>query len=324
MPIMLRSSWRCGAGLALMLACAPVLAQDIGSATPDERVIFSTSIGAMNLRANELVFDGNHTLSQLTWQSTAPVLRASAGTQLGSGFTLRAEGALALSGSSYMEDYDWRDYDGAGPFVPGDGPDDWTDRSQHPDTRLDYFASGSAALGYDLVRGEAGSINLNGGLQYSDVQWSAFGGSALYSTGGFRNNGFDIPAGPAITYRQQLPVVFAGIDGQMDSGRLHLGGMLRAGVTVFGRSTDEHWQRNLRFSDALYIAPTLAIGANAAFDLGPTSQVFVAARYNQVFATRATSDVRDTKTGALVFYGGNSGGLDLRMIDITAGLKANF
>ncbi|MET3897836.1 outer membrane protease [Devosia sp. UYZn731] len=321
---MLRSSWRCGAGLALMLGCAPALAQDISNDTLDQRVVFSASIGAMNLRANEFVFDGNHTLSQLTWQSTAPVLRSGADVQLSNGFTLKAEGALALSGSSYMQDYDWRDYDGAGPFVPGDGPDDWTDRSQHPDTQLDYFASGSAALGYDLVRGETGSINLNGGLQYSDVQWTASGGSALYSTGGFRNNSFNIPAGPVVTYRQQLPSVFAGVDGQMDSGRLHLGGMLRAGVTVFGRSADEHWQRDLRFSDALYIGPTLAIGANAAFDLGPTSQLFVAARYNQVFTTKATSDVRDTSTGAVLFYGSNSGGLDLRTIDVTAGLKASF
>lgn len=324
MPIMLRSSWRCGVGLTLLLGCAPAGAQDIGNDALDERVVFSASIGAMSLRANEFVFDGNHTLSQLTWQSTAPVLRSGADVQLDGGFTLKAEGALALSGSSYMEDYDWQDYDGAGPFVPGNGPDDWTDRSQHPDTQLDYFASGSAALGYDLVRSEAGSINLNGGLQYSDVQWTASGGSALYSTGGFRNNSFNIPAGPVVTYRQQLPSVFAGVDGQMDSGSLHLGGMLRAGVTVFGRSTDEHWQRDLRFSDALYVAPTLAIGANAAFDLGPTSQLFVAARYSQVFTTKATSDVRDTGTGAVLFYGSNSGGLDLRTIDVTAGLKASF
>jgi outer membrane protease len=324
MPIMLRSSWRYGAGLALALGCAPALAQDVGAGKLDERVVFSASIGAMNLRANEFVFDGNHTLSQLTWQSTAPVLRSGADVQLGGGFTLKAEGALALSGSSYMEDYDWRDYDGVGPFVPGDGRDDWTDRSQHPDTQLDYFASGSAALGYDVVRGEAASINLNGGLQYSDVQWTASGGHALYSTGGFRNDSFDIPTGPAATYRQQLPSVFAGVDGQMDSGSLHLGAMLRAGVTMFGRSTDEHWKRDLRFSDTLYLAPTLAIGANAALDLSPTSQVFVAARYTQVFTTRATSDVRNTNTGALVFHGSNSGGLDLRTIDITAGLKASF
>ncbi|MDB5535153.1 MAG: omptin family outer rane protease [Devosia sp.] len=324
MPIMLRSSWRCGVGLTLLFGCAPAGAQDIGNDALDERVVFSASIGAMSLRANEFVFDGNHTLSQLTWQSTAPVLRSGADVQLDGGFTLKAEGALALSGSSYMEDYDWQDYDGAGPFVPGNGPDDWTDRSQHPDTQLDYFASGSAALGYDLVRSEAGSINLNGGLQYSDVQWTASGGSALYSTGGFRNNSFNIPAGPVVTYRQQLPSVFAGVDGQMDSGSLHFGGMLRAGVTVFGRSTDEHWQRDLRFSDALYVAPTLAIGANAAFDLGPTSQLFVAARYSQVFTTKATSDVRDTGTGAVLFYGSNSGGLDLRTIDVTAGLKASF
>lgn len=308
----------------LVLGCAPVLAQDIGAGTLDERVVFSASIGAMTLRANEFVFNGNHTLSQLTWQSTAPVLRSGVDARLGGGFTLKAEGALALSGSSYMEDYDWQDYDGAGPFVPGNGPDDWTDRSQHPDTQLDYFASGSAALGYDLVRSEAGSINLNGGLQYSDVQWTASGGSALYSTAGFRNNSFNIPAGPVVTYRQQLPSVFAGVDGQMESGRLHLGGMLRAGVTVFGRSTDEHWQRDLRFSDSLYLAPTLTIGANAAFDLGPTAQVLVAARYSQVFTTKATSDVRDTSTDAVLFYGSNGGGLDLRTIDVTAGLKASF
>ncbi|MEO8684721.1 MAG: omptin family outer membrane protease [Devosia sp.] len=324
MSIQFRSWWRFGVGLVLALGGAPVLAQDGSLDALGERVVFSSSIGAMNLTANEFVFDGNHTLSQLTWHSTAPLLRAGVDAQLDGGFTLKAEGALALSGSSYMEDYDWRDYDGAGAFVPGDAPGDWTDRSQHPNTQLDYFASGSVALGYDLVRGEAGSINLNGGLQYSDLQWTASGGSALYSVGGFRDTSFNIPAGPAVTYRQQLPVVFAGVDGQMERGKLHLGGMLRAGVTVFGSSTDEHWQRHLRFSDALYLAPTLAIGADVAFDLSPTAQVFVAARYNQVFTTRATSDVRDTNTGATLFHGSNSGGLDLRTIDISAGLKASF
>ena len=37
-----------------------------------------------------------------------------------------------------------------------------------------------------------------------------------------------------------------------------------------------------------------------------------------------TSTVVDTTTGALEFHGANSGGLDLRSIDITAGLKASF
>ena len=128
--------------------------------------------GVARLQANELVWSGNHRLSQLIWQSTAPVLRAGFGVDFNNGWTVKANGTAALGGDSHMEDYDWIDYDGGGAYVPSSQFDQWTHQSVHPDTRLDYYVDVDAAVGYDVFHTPEFTANINVGLKYTDVKWT--------------------------------------------------------------------------------------------------------------------------------------------------------
>jgi len=291
----------------------------VSYASPDDTIRINAAIGAMYLEGNEKVLNGDYTVSHLIWQTTAPVLRGSMAVDFGDGLSASVEGSVAGFGSGYMEDYDW---------LRGDDTfENWSHRSQHPDTRLDHYFTGAAALGYELVNEGNAVIRAHGGFKYSDVQWTAYGGTYIYSDPGFRDKAGSIAAGTAaITYRQQLPELFIGVDGEEHYGNFRVGGLLRGGVTFLGVATDNHYLRTppLRFVDSLWIAPTFTAGADIGFALGSNAELTLAARYDHVFEQRGDTKEYNATTGALIgdFIGSAAAGL--RSAEVTAGLKGSF
>lgn len=287
-------------------------------ATPDDTLRLDAGIGAIYLEGNEKVMLGDYTLSHLIWQSKAPVLRGSIALDVGAGLSIRAEGSTAAFGTSYMEDYDW---------LKGDDTfDNWSHRSQHPDTAIDHYFTGAASLGYELVKDETAVIRAHAGFKYTDVQWTAYGGTYLYSSaGGFRDIPGSIPDGtPSITYRQQFPELFLGFDGEERYGNIRVGGLLRGGMTFLSTATDDHWLRDLRFVDALYVAPTVTVGADVGFALGPNAEFTIAGRYDHIFEQRGDTTYIDipsgTQTGSLTDVAAGA----LRSAEVTAGLHGSF
>ena len=184
---------------------------------------------------------------------------------------------------------------------------------------------GGVPVGYELARADDAVVRLHGGLKYTDVQWSAYGGSYVYSTGGFRDDAGAFPDGaPGITYRQQLPEAFIGVDGDQYYGNFRVGGLLRGGLTFAAVATDDHWMRDLRFYDYLNVAPTLALGADVGFALGPMAELVMAARYDQIFEQRGETRTYDTTTGNLAGISPDTGAGDLRSFELTAGIRGNF
>lgn len=317
--------------MVLGVACpaAPVQAADywepgsfgtqpsVSYATPDDTVRIQAGIGAMYLQGDEKVVNGNFTVSHLIWQTRTPVLRGSIAVDFGSGLSASLEGSTAAFGSSYMEDYDW---------LRGDGTfANWSDRSQHPDTVVDHYYTGSAALGYELVNHDNAVIRVHSGLKYTDVQWTARGGTFVYSNLGFRDTSGSFAAGtPGITYRQQLPELFLGFDGQETYGNFRVGGLLRGGITFLAVATDDHWLRNLRFVDTLYVAPTFTAGVDVGYALGRNAELFLAARYDHIFEQRGDTRTYNIATGAQTGTFVNAATGALRSAEITAGLKGSF
>jgi outer membrane protease len=290
--------------------------QSVSYTSPDDTVRFNAGIGAIYLEGNEYVFNGDRILSQLIWQSRAPVLRGNLAVDIGA-FNVSVEGSVAGFGSSYMEDYDW--------LIATDNFDNWTHRSQHPDTNLDYFASGALSAGYEVANSGDAVVRLHGGLKYTDVQWSASGGSYVYSEFGFRDAVGNFADGePAIRYRQKLPEIFLGADGEQHYGNVRLGGLLRGGLTVFTQSNDNHWMRDLLVVDTFGVSPTFELGADVGFALGPLAEAFIAARYEHKFLMRGMGEYFDTLTGIRTIVGDDIAGADLRSIDVTAGIKGRF
>jgi len=310
------------AAFALILALMPgnAVGQDL-SVSPEEGIIQLTGgIGLVSMTANEFVFDGGWTTSQLIWESlNVPVATVGLSTKLSDGWTVAAKAEAGLGGNSSMADYDWLT-----PYVAANGPDDWTHRSLHPDTRVDHFMRGSLVVGRDMQLGDRFTINLNGGFKYTDVQWTGYGGSYIYSVGGFRDSSGNFVDGQAgITYRQMLPMAFVGADATADFDKLVLTAGAQGGFTFAGQAVDDHWLRDLRFVDNMYVAPIVALSANAQYGFSDNAALFVAASLDKMFTTRADTSVINTNTNATSFYA-NAAGADFVSVSISGGLTGSF
>jgi plasminogen activator len=250
-------------------------------------------IGIISIEANEYVYQSATTdnrLSQLIWQSTAPILTAGLDVNLPEGWTLSAKAQVAMGGDSYMEDYDW-----IAPWATGTGDDDWSHRSQHDDTDLDWYFNGTILLGHDFAISDNVTVNVNGGLKYTDVQWAAYGGTYVYSDGGYRNDIGDFVDGePAISYRQQLPAVVAGIDAQMVQGAWTFDLSAHGGLTFSGATTDNHWMRDLEITGDVQSAPILSVAGQASYEMSDGMSVFLGGSLEQVFTSRVDAHYDNT------------------------------
>lgn len=279
--------------------------------------------GLIALEAREWVFTApgsTDNLSLLIWQSLAPTITANFSARSLDGWTIDVDGQIAGFGDSYMQDYDW-----IAPNNTGFGPDDWSDRSQHPDTALEWYLNGSLKVGNNVFMTGNSTVNLNAGLELTSTSWTASGGSAIYSDGGFRNVELDFTEGePGITYRQLFPEIFAGVDGTMQEGPWQLSGGAKAGVTMMATATDIHWLRDRRFEETIDPALVLAANARLAYQVEDGMQVFVAGQIDNIFLGRSDTVIYEHSTGAEVFDSPDASGAQLFSATFTAGLTGSF
>lgn len=290
--------------------------------TPDETVRLRGSIGMLAIEAREHVFPSagsTDNLSLLIWQGVAPMATGEVLVRLPDNWTVAGKLRAAISGDSYMEDYDW-----AGPYFVSYESDDWTHRSQHPDTSLEWYFDGSLALGRDLVVEENVRVNLNGGFKYTDVQWTAVGGSYVYSSGGFRDDAGTFADEPAITYRQQIPTLFAGVDVEASESGWTYGTSAKFGMTLFGLATDDHWMRvpPRRFVDVLRPAPMVSLSASAGYEVSDNLGLFFEGAVEKVFLGRADTEIYDG--GSHIGTSVDTAGAELGTLSISAGLQGSF
>lgn len=311
-------------GVGLMLASStPSAAEDMVIQSKDGAVIISGGVGLMWIRAGEFVFYNQQTdtkLSELDWESDhVPVFNGAARIELPHRFLLKGTVEIATGGDGYMTDYDW-----IVPFATGNGSDDWSDRSQHDATDLDHFWGGSIALGYQLIDREAFNLDLLGGAKYRDVQWSAYGGSYVYSY--FRRHD-TVGTWPddeiGITYQQKIPSAFVGLDGTFTHGRWTFSGSVEGGFTFEAEALDDHWQRPLFFSEDLHQAATIALSGKIAYAVNDRLNLHVGGSYDEMFETRSDAETYDPTTG-LTYYDENLSGASQRTFRVTAGLSGRF
>jgi len=307
------------------LVAGVALAGAAGAAEPfslaEGGVTLSGGVGTMGIRADEYVLLGNRKISQLTWESQfVPVFSGAVDLRLPESWTLKVSGAVGLKGDGHMVDTDWRLGVSA-----SDDPTDWSDRSIHPDTRLDHYFSGRVALGRDFAVRDGLTVNLHGGVKYTDVQWSARGGSFVYSDTGYRNLVGNFADGmAAVRYRQQLPVGFIGIDGEVVSGPWTFGGSVEAGALIWGWSRDDHWTDGRVYLDYLKLAPSVSVGARAAYAFENGLSVFASGSYEKVLMARADTDFTAPAKPWLNGLYLDQGGAEYSSVAVSAGLKGRF
>ncbi|MEO9231411.1 MAG: omptin family outer membrane protease [Devosia sp.] len=295
---------------------------DQAAADPNENFSLRGSIGAASIVAHEHVYAGaSDNLSLLVWESTVPSAKIDVKARFPDAWTLRGHFDGALFGTSKMTDYDW-----IPPHNTGFGMNDWSDRSISPNTNLDWYLNADIALGRDLPISEALTVNVNGGFKYTDVEWTAIGGSYIYSDGGFRNDVGTFPNTPGIRYRQQIPTVFAGVDAIVNDGPWNLEAGARAGLIIYGQSVDHHYMREPPeyITDNLTLGQVLSADAKLGFAIGDHLGLFVEGSYEKMFAGHTMTDYRQISNNALLIHSNNIGGAELDVASLMAGLKGNF
>lgn len=298
---------------ALLGLPAPAMAGDVLQSSADGTVVFRGSCGITAIEANELVYAGKEKISQLIWKSSAISTFTGQVKANLDPFFLRVTGTMGINGDGHMRDYDW--------FIEGKP---WTHRSTHPDTRLNHYFAGTIEAGREVLSHDGTVISLGGGIKYTDVKWTAWGGSYVYSGSGFRDLKGDFPDDEkGISYRQQWPVPFLGIDLTHSEGPWTFAGAFQGGVAINGKGTDDHWMRDLRFIDQVETTPAVLITSSAEYEVRPNTALFVSGAFDQIIRGRADTDMINKHNGNKRHFA-DGAGADYMSITVSVGLRGKF
>jgi outer membrane protease len=303
--------------LGILSSTGAAMAQD---ANPN--FSFQGGIGYTFLEGNELVYDGaGNRISHLIWETQAPVLNLKARAGFSQNWSVTGSATIGFSGDSHMEDYDW-----LAPYSPSFAFDDWSHRSIHPDTDLDQYLDIDLAIGRDFQFNDQLTVNLHGGLQYTNVKWTAYGGSFTYSVGGFRDTSGNFPDGErGISFEQRYPGAFVGAEATIKNGAWTFSGLARAGVSINASDTDHHWMRDLRFEEEYSPIPFVTVGGQVDYAYSERTSFFLGGEFENFFRKKGDTVIYDIPSGAQLAGPFEDGaGMDFRSVTLTAGIKMNF
>ena len=300
---------------ARLILCTVVICTLAQPAAAKDARSVSLSLGYGRIKADERFFDGGDMISHLTWSAEVPMATVQIRRDLPSDWLLTGSLSSAIGDGAYMSDLDWLAPDRA----------DWTHRSLHPDTRLNHYVDADLAVGRDL-HGPAGTtVNLHGGLRYTDVEWDAQGGSLVYSFDGFRDYRADLPDGPTVvTYRQQQLSLFAGVEADRQFGSWTLSGRVRGGVAIDPRETDRHWLRDLRFDRSHDTISFLDLAARVDYRLNDRATAFIQARHIHHEDHRGDTRYSSISSGDDLGRAGGNAGIGFSMTQLSVGVGHAF
>ena len=297
---------------------------DFSKADPNANFVLRGSVGIASIEGREHVFasptsNNDTNTSLLIWNSTAPIASIDVKLRAPGDWTVRGHVDAAIGGDSGMADYDW-----TGTYFAGYAFDNWTHRSLSPDTNLDWYLNGEVAVGRDLPISDAFTVNFNGGLKYTDVQWTASGGSFIYSWTGYRANTGTFTSGPVGAYRMQLPTAFVGVDADVADGPWTLAATMRAGMTFMAGDIDHHYLTDTLYYDSLNYAGVYSVNAKLGYNFSDHFGAFLEGSYEKMISGHGDTDQYTMSTHTLnSSYGGLAGG-ELQVATLKVGLKGNF
>jgi outer membrane protease len=299
---------------AIVLNATAARAGDVNYLSPDSDIAFTGSYGLTSIKANEFVWEGKTKVSQLIWKSqNVSTFNADLKIELPKDWYVNARGTIGLGGDGHMVDYDW---------LAAGQP--WSDRSRHPDTRLNHYLVGAIEAGRQVISQYGTDVSLGAGFKYTDVKWTAWGGTYVYTYNGFRDSrGTFDPKEKGISYRQSWPVPYIGANLSHSEGNWTFAGALQGGLAIDAYGTDDHWVRSLRFYDYFYTQPTVSLSASAAYALRPGTALFVSGAFDRMFRARADTKAVETTNGATEWYKNGAGG-DYRSMTVSVGLRGTF
>lgn len=299
----------------ILLSTAPAFSQDAFSGSSAGSVRYFAGIGMANIKAGEYVYSGDYKVSQLDWESKG-VKTGSIGAEVDIGYAWKLKGRVdvGLGGDGFMEDRDWLDTSYSG----------WTDQSLHPDTDLDRYVNVLLEAERALVDTSATRLGVGGGVGYTNVKWTARGGSYIYTDVTLHDTVGNFADGEkGITYEQRIPTLFLSANAEQKVGAFTVSGVLRGGASVGYKDVDDHWMRDLHFIERMNLAPMMGATVTADYQLLPSATVYVAGDFQKIFKTRGDMERRNTATGVVTYFD-DSAAADYESVTISAGIKGAF
>ncbi|WP_379937273.1 omptin family outer membrane protease [Sinorhizobium sp. P24N7] len=255
-----------------------------------------------------------HKCSQLNWESKGITLfTAGADAQIDDDRSVKGSVNFGTGGNGHIVNTDR--------LSPGH--DDWSDRSNHPNT--DLCVAGAIELDRIIYSNETSSITIGPRLRNTDVQWTAYGGSGTHSSeDGFRDQPV-VWADREIrnSYRQKVPVSFIGLSGHQAIGDLRIRGGIQGDLSLGIRDIDDHFG-GPALSDDMDPAP--AIGASVAvnYALTPGASLYLSGSFERVFHNCGKMEIRDMLDGTRLPWTKDEAGANFEAISISLGLKGSF
>lgn len=222
-----------------------------------------------------------------------------------------------LGGNSFMADYDWL------ALAPSYDFDDWSERSLHPDTRLDHYFDLDIALGRQFELRDNLRFDLHAGLRYTSAQWTAIGGEFTYSLTNLRDYTGTFADTALIEYKTRLPGGFIGAGGAWDFDRWTVSGMVRGGLSVAPETNDFHILRLMTSDHSFDYIPFLSASARVETGFGDHGSLFIAGSYDHYFRQRGDQLAVDYLYGQFGFFPGDAGA-DFSALALHAGFMLNF
>lgn len=262
------------------------------------------SLGLLNGEANELVYDDatGHKASHLIWD-TENVLMLGFGGSITPVHWLKLNGDFWVNvtdSSATMDDYDW--------FVQGA---DWTHWSHHEDTDVDTITMFDINAEFTVMGSSTSRLFGIVGYKQDNFEWSAYGGSYVYSVNGFRDTSGSFADGEkGISYEQTYKAPYLGFGFEMDVAPVTFAGRFIYSPAVDLEAVDNHYMRNLEFTDDFETGDLFGLDLALTYQMTPNWKIAGSLHYQSYDEVKGSTTIKDTITGASYYYGGDVAGSD--------------
>ncbi len=276
-----------------------------------------------------LVQPGNNSVSRLDWRLNTPVVGGTLSFRPFDRLTVQIGGFTNVSsGRGSMDDWDW--------LTPGQNLEDrvysarpdWSDWSNHPDTRVAYARMIDANLRYELWRGEAlrgqTRVSAIGGFRNTLFGLASYGGPFIASWDGFRADSGSFNDGdPVIGYAQNYYLPYLGLGTSWQFGRFSLDADVIGTLYGFGNERDNHVQRSIEFRSYYTNIPFVGGKLTLGYKLDDRYTLFGRVDYQHMFFSTADVTMTNYGTGKVTYHEDNAG-LNAQTMVIAVGLKAKL
>jgi omptin len=291
-------------------------ADNTDSLYTSERLTLGINMGVLSGQAKERVYfpeEGGRKASQLNWEySNAAVIKGSLDWDVLPWVSVGASGWTTItSKDGHMEDYDWMDA----------RQSQWSDRSVHPDTTLQYANEFDLHLTGWLINQPAYRFGLMAGYQESRLSFRARGGSYDY------NNGADIgeiPAGVVvIDYKQRFKTPYVGLVGSYRYQRFDMEGALKYSRWVSATDFDEHYLADKNFVGKTKRQHYYSLVGNLGYFVTDNTKLFVEGAWSRMRNKKGSVDLSSRSDDYRETFA-DSAGIENSNVMMTLGLKHMF